>query len=383
MLDAFLVLATATVNVVGTLLVARHQPQAQPLDPGGVVLLLAAPAALWWRRSHPALVLLGCFAVTTTFLWLPYPGGPVYGPLIVALVTAVIAGRRLAAYTVVVAAVLASVWLPTPLGQDSSSLARTAGLAAWLLFLASVGELVRYRRALADAERQRIAMTLQAQTDEVRRRSLQDRLHLAQELHDVLGHHLAVINVQATAALELFDNAPQKVPNTLRAVRDASRNALVDVQSFLSSLYDSAERAPHEPSPSIIDLDALVAPARAGGVPVRTSVEGPVRPLPATVDLAASRVVQEALTNVIRHAGQPATRVRVRYGTNTLTLHVQNDQPTATTADLPMGSATGGGRGIAGMRARVGDLGGALTAGPARDHAWSVTAKLPIPEETP
>jgi len=226
-------------------------------------------------------------------------------------------------------------------------------------------------------------MTLRAQTEDVRRRAIEDRLQLARELHDVLGHHLAVINVQATAGLELLASEPQKVPQTLRAVRDASRSALLDVQTFLDSLHESADRAPRQPSLSIIDLDQLVAPAQAGGVPVHTSVQGSARALPATVDLAASRVIQEALTNVMRHAGQPTTRVRVTYGINGLTLRVENDKATALPSDQRVGSARGSGRGIPGMRARVRDLGGTLAAGPTHGNAWSVIAQIPIPEETP
>lgn len=364
--------------MAGTVLVAgEHQPQARPLDVFGIVLLLLGPAALWWRRDHPASVLIGCFVLTMTFLWLPYPDGPVYGPLIVALITAVTAARRVAAYAVVAAAVLLSLLRPMALGLDSASLLQTAGLAAWVLFLAAVGEVVRYRRALADAERQQLAMTLQVQTDEVRRRAVEDRLHLARELHDVLGHHLAAIHVQANAGLELFAQDPQAVSERLRAVRDASRSALLDVQAFLDALHEPDDLAPRGPAVSLADLDRLVAPARAGGVPVRTRVEGSVRPVPAGVDLAAGRVIQEALTNVLRHAGRPDTGVSVSYGPGTLTVRVDNGPATA--ALVP---AAGGGRGILGMRARVGELGGKLTAGPTAEHDWSVVAELPIPGES-
>lgn len=378
-LDAALVLVTAVVSVAGTLLVAaQHQPGARPLDVLGIGLLLLPAAALWWRRAHPIAVLLGCFAVTTTFLRLPYPDGPVYGPLIVGLITAVMAGRRVAGYSVVAAAVLVSSLSPALLGQESVSLWRTAGLTAWLLFLASVGEVVRYRRALAAAEHRQLTMSLRAQADEVRRKATEDRLHLARELHDVLGHHLAAIHVQANAGLELFATEPHVVPERLRAVRDASRTALLDVQTFLDSLRESIDDAPREPSATVADLDRLIAPARAGGVPVRASVHGPVRPLPANVDLAASRVIQEALTNVLRHAGRPDTTVRVAYEVAGLTVRVENATATATAADA---AANSGGRGIPGMRARVSDLGGTLIAGPTRDNGWSVVAELPIQQE--
>lgn len=383
--DASLILATATVNVGGTLLAAQHQPGARLLDPLGVGLLLIGPIILWWRRSHPVPVLAGCLAVTTCFLWLAYAQGPAYSALVVALVSAVIAGRRLAAYGTVVALVVFATLLPALTDGEQMSLVRSAGHAAWFLLLTSIGEVMRYRRALAAAERQRVAISLRAEADELQRRVAQDRLHLARELHDVLGHHLAVINVQATAGLELFTNQPNQVPQTLRAVRDASKNALVDVQAFLDSLHEPADEAPREPSPTIRDLDRLVAPARAGGVPVHASIHGTVRPLPATADLAASRVIQESLTNVMRHAGQPATWVRIDYTPDSVRLSVQNAGATVEPTD-PLGGAAGQpgrGRGIAGMRARVRDLGGTLTAGPTSEYAWSVNTVLPLPKEEP
>jgi signal transduction histidine kinase len=381
LLDAFLVSVTGLVNVVGTLLVTDHQPMVRPLDFAGVALLLLGPAALWWRRRYPVQVLVFCFVQTAVFFALPYAGGPVYGPLIVSLVTAVIARRRMVVAIVMIAAVVVSLRYPALLGQESGSLGRTAALAAWLLFLASVGEVVRSRRALVDAERQRMVMTLQAEADEVRRRAIQDRLHLARDLHDVIGHHLAVINVQATAGLETFAKDPQVVLQALTAVRDASRDALNDVQSFLDSLRGTADHAPREPAPTLLDLDRLVAPARASGVPVHVSIEGSPRPLPAAIDLAACRVVQEALTNVLRHVGRPLTWVRLAYGRSALVVTIDNDKGSATPRVAH--SVRRGGEGIPGMRARVEDLGGAVSVGPTPRHAWSVVAELPIPEVDP
>ncbi|HYN95634.1 MAG TPA: histidine kinase, partial [Pilimelia sp.] len=316
----------AAVQLGGTLLAARHQPQAKAMDVVGAALLLTAAAALWWVWRRPAAVLVVAFVATSGYLLLPYPRGPVYLAEIVALVACVAAGRRAVAYAVLAAGLLTSAWpVPALLGRESPSLFGAAGLAAWLGFLAAIGELIRYRRALAEAERQRRLLAARAQQDELERRAMQERLHIARDLHDVLGHHLSVINVQSSAGLQLLSSDPDRVSATLVAVRDASRRALLDVQAFLDSLQRPGQPAPHEPAPSIRDLESLLAPARAAGVPVTATVVGECRAVPAAIDLAACRVLQEALTNVIRHAGQVPTSVRVAYGPDTLGVLVENE----------------------------------------------------------
>ncbi|GAB3930165.1 sensor histidine kinase [Kribbella albertanoniae] len=377
--DVFFVVVTAAVNLAGVLSIAGHSDTWGSFDALGLFLLLAGPVALWWRRRWPAFVLAVCVVATWSYLATDNPSGPVYGPMIVALVSAITNGARAAAYLVVIGTLLTSlvgVLLP---GSDGPSLASTAGLAAWLSFLLALGELLRHRSALAKEQQRRLVMAAEAQTGQIRREAAEQRLKLARDLHDVLGHHLAVINVQATAGLQLHTTNRPGVPDALAAVQEASRQALDDVQAFLDTLHDPTEPATRTPSPSLVDLETLVSSARASGLQVQLEVSGPPRRLAAPQDLAASRVVLESLTNVLRHAGPARTWVRIHYQATRLTVRVDNAH-----AAVPAGpSPYGGGRGIAGMRARVAALDGTFAAGPADGFAWSVIATLPLPEELP
>ncbi|MFD2081979.1 Signal transduction histidine kinase [Actinopolymorpha cephalotaxi] len=373
-LDALLVLGPLVTNVGGVLAVAAHNGTSGVLGGPGTLLLLAGPALLWWRRRQPTLVLAGCVAVTWAYLLGGFPDGPVYGPLIVAVISATINGARLAAYAVVVGTLLTRLGVVVLSGAASSSLVSTTGLAAWLAFLLAVGELLRHRQELARARHQRLLMTIAAQADQARREAVEQRLRLAGEVHDVLGHQLSLINIQSNAGLHLHATQRDGVADALRTVQQASRQALEDVQAFLDSLHDPDERLTHAPAPSLGEPESLVSAARAGGLDVRVEVTGTPRRAPAPHDLAASRVVLEALTNVLKHAGPVPTWVRIDYGTDLLTVRVDNAGPQLPpSARLPRG-----GHGIAGMRARLETLAGTLKAGPADGFAWSVLAELPL-----
>jgi signal transduction histidine kinase len=376
-LDALLVLVTLVINVGGVLAVAAHQGVSGVTSVPGTLLLIAGPALLWWRRRHPTLVLLGCVAATWGYLLGGFPEGPVYGPMIVALVSAITHGARPVAYAVVVGTLLTHLGAVALPGVDGPSLTSTTALAAWLAFLLALGEMLRHRQALAESRHQRMLMALEAQADQLRREAVEQRLKLARDLHDVLGHQLAVINIQANAGLQLHSSGRDGVVDALNAVQEASRHALEDVQAFLDSLHGPDEEAAHGPSPSLGDPDELVSSARAAGLDVRLAVNGNPQRLPAPHDLAASRVVLEALTNVLKHAGPVPTWVRIDHGRDLLTVQVDNAAPRRPTPTR----APGGGRGIAGMQARLEPLGGTLKAGPGDGFAWSVVAELPIKKD--
>jgi signal transduction histidine kinase len=169
------------------------------------------------------------------------------------------------------------------------------------------------------------------------------------------------------------------VTEALQAVQEASSQALDDVQAFLDSLREPGEHAAQTPSPTLGDLDGLLAPARAAGLDVRLEVTGTPRRLPAPHDLVAGRTVLESLTNVLRHAGLPRTWVRLDYAPTRLTIRVENAAPDR----AGLLEAPGGGRGLEGMRQRLAAHGGTLTAGPTDEYAWSVVAVVPLPEEHP
>jgi signal transduction histidine kinase len=197
---------------------------------------------------------------------------------------------------------------------------------------------------------------------------------MARELHDSLGHYLSLISVQSGVALSLNQELPEQVRTSLATVKQASKEALSELRSVLDILRQDGERAPRSPTATLARLGDLVAQAAAPGLEVRVETEGSVRPLPFGVDLAAYRIVQEALTNVARHAGPATATVRVTYGEDDVTVQVDDDGGGRPGDPQPPAS----GKGIAGMRERVAALGGELDAGPRPEGGFRVRARFPL-----
>jgi signal transduction histidine kinase len=205
------------------------------------------------------------------------------------------------------------------------------------------------------------------QEERRRRQASEERLRIAAELHDVLGHHLSLINIRAGVGLHLMGREPEQARLALDTIQQTSAEALREVQSVLNTLYPNGDAAPRAPAPGLDRLATLTADA---GLPVETTVRGEPRPLPSGVDRAAYRIVQEALTNVRRHAGPGATAtITIEYRPEELVIQVDNTG-TATTAPP--------GNGLTGMRERAAALGGELSAGPAPAGGWHVRVKLPL-----
>ena len=250
--------------------------------------------------------------------------------------------------------------------EPHPSLANAVGVAAWLLLVLVVAEAWRARREQA-------AEIRRTQEEEARRRASEERLRIARELHDVVAHNISLINVQASTALHLIDERPEQARTALAAIKQASKETLGELRSVVDILRQHDEAAPRAPTPSLMRLDELVSRVRAAGLEVLTKVEGDQRPLRAPVDQAAFRIVQEALTNVQRHAGGVSATVRVTYGERDLTVEITDDGPGAAAA-----GTSGGGAGIPGMRERVAALGGALEVGPRPEGGFRVLARLPL-----
>jgi signal transduction histidine kinase len=195
-------------------------------------------------------------------------------------------------------------------------------------------------------------------------------------LHDVLGHSLSLINVQAGVALALMDRKPEQARTALTAIKQASKEALVEVQSVLDSLRQPDEEAPRAPAPGIGNITELVRRAEAAGLSVEVEQAEQLPSLPANVGGAAYRIVQEALTNVVRHAGAATVSIRICQEDGDLVVVVDDDG-----AGGPGSLAAGGGSGIRGMRDRAAALGGQLTAGPRPGGGFRVRARLPLPSE--
>ncbi|MDR0346467.1 MAG: sensor histidine kinase [Nocardiopsaceae bacterium] len=365
--DSALALVLAVVLTVATYFVSQREANARPFDAGAALLVIAAAAALAARRRWPVAVLAVEFAILLSYLATGYPDGPIWLALIIAYFTAVVSGHRLAGVAGAIA-VFGMFGLIHPLlgrGQALSPV-ELAGVAAWPLVLLGAAEAVRVRRV-------RAAEAAKIREEEALRRASEERLRIARELHDSLGHYLSMISVQSGVALNLNHDLPGPVAESLSAIRQASKEGLRELRSVLRILRQDGEPAPHAPPPALAQLDDLLNHAAAAGLQVRAETGGAVRELPFGVGQAAFRIVQEALTNVTRHAGTATATVRVRYGQRDLTVQVDDDG-----RGCNDGPAPAGGSGIAGMRDRAAALGGELHAGPSPGGGFRVTATLPL-----
>jgi signal transduction histidine kinase len=383
--DWLLAVVVALVQMAGTYAAATHQPERRALGVLGLALLAAGPLALVVRRRNPVAVLAVVFATTFAYALADYPEGPIWFALIVAFFTALTSGHRLAALASILAGYPLFLWLDVLLGRGPApSLGEVVGNAAWMLVLVSAAEIVRVRGAYGREVRLRAREAEHTREEEARRRQGEERLRIARELHDVLAHNISLMNVQASTALHLLDEQPQRARPALAAIKQASSEALGELRSVLDALRQVDEAPPRSPAPSLARLEDLTSQARAGGLAVETLVEGSARPLPAPVELAAFRICQEAVTNVVRHAGPATARIHLTYGDGELVVQVEDDGRGAAarrsgderaTRGVSAGS---GGNGLAGMRERTAALGGSLEAGPRPGGGFRVRARLPL-----
>lgn len=375
-------LVIAAIQVGGTAMASRRQSDRYALDLLGVALLLAGPAALVVRRRFPATVLAVTLASTLAYSVVGYARGPIFLALIVAFITVVKSGRRWIALAALAVGYVSFLWLGDLLGREPPpTLGQAVGLAAWLVALTATSEVIRGRK-------ERSAEMARAREEEERRQASEERLRIAQELHDVLAHNISLINVQAGVALHLIEERPEQAETALVAIKEASKEALGELRSVLDMLRrDGDDTAPRAPAPALTaDLDGLVARASAAGVEVRVEEVGERRALPPKVDRSAFRIAQEALTNVVRHAGGAPATLRVSYDDpDALVLQVDDDGPginananTDADGDVASSQLVARGNGITGMRERAVALGGRLEAGPRPGGGFRIRAWLPL-----
>ena len=363
--DAPLALALVAVGVLGSPQAARWQPTAGRLDALGYALVVVAAGALVGRRLWTLPVLLVTSTATSVYLVLRYPYGPIFVALVVAVYTAAVRlpVRALAVgCAVATGGLLAHVLVVAAGPQGTGALVGLVPGSAWIAVPFAVGRLVRAGREAAARGR----------AEEVRRYAYEDRLRIAQEVHDVVGHGLAAITMQAEIALHVLPRRPDHAGTALAAISRTSREALDELRATLATMRSDT---PHTPGPGLARLPDLVARLTGTGVPVDLTVRGVPCGLPAPVDLAAYRIVQEALTNVLRHAGPATATVCVAYRAGRLDVEVTDD------GRGPPHPDPGTGHGIAGMRERVAALGGEFAAGPGPDgRGYRVRASLPVEE---
>jgi signal transduction histidine kinase len=354
------------VQLVGTYFAGRHQADRYSFDGLGVALLVAGPAALFFRRRWPRSVLAVVFATTLAYWVIGYARGPIFLALIVAFATVIDAGYRRAAIISLIAGYFAFLWLGALLDRDASpTIGSSVGLAAWFLVLYAVTEARRSRR-------DRAVDAAQLREEESRRRVSDERLRIARELHDVVAHNISLINVQAATTLHLIHGGDTRAQDALATIKRVSQETLVELRSVLGALRQVDEEAPRAPVPSLSRLDDLLGRAAAAGVATQLDVRGTARALPAAADLAAYRIVQEALTNVARHAGTHAATVRIEYGDDDVIVQIDDDGRT--------NGAVVVGNGITGMVERAIALGGNVQAAPRAGGGFRVRAWLPTEE---
>jgi signal transduction histidine kinase len=336
-----------------------------PLGPLAWVLLAAGPVALVARRRHPVPVLWVNLAGT-----LPWSSAVGWAQIsfIIAFFAAATTGNRYPAWLALVINFAWAIWLaPLIYGYHFPSLNDALLLAGWVLAVAIAAEAYRFRT-------ERLAATRVSRQIDQRRRQSEERLRVARDLHDVIGHNISLINVQASMGLDLMDSQPEQARAALSAIKSASKAALDELRTMLTTLRSDDADAPRSPAPGLDRLPELIELTRAAGLSVEIEVTGKPPQLPAAVHLAAYRIIQESLTNAARHAGRARVTVKVTYDDTNMYVEIDDNG----TAPSGRGSAIGTGSGITGMRERAAALGGELSAGFRHGGGFRVSARLPV-----
>jgi signal transduction histidine kinase len=353
-------------------------------EPGlaSVAIALLINVPLMWRRRAPLVVLAVVFAATAVGDVTAVPYGQGFG-LILALYTVASAcepRRAIPAFIVVTLGVLVlltagALWAPQPVTLDLFFLNLLVIGITW-----AIGDNVRTRRAYTAELEDRAARLERQREADARAAAASERARIARELHDVVAHHVSVMAVQAGAARRVVATQPDRARDAVEAIEGTARQALTELRRLLGVLRRGDRPAGPEPGPALApqpglgELEALAEQARRAGLRFELVTEGEPRPLPAAIDLSAYRIVQEALTNTLKHANAARARIAVRYGRDEVELTVADDGRGIVDAD----ELAAGGHGLIGMRERVALFGGDLTIGPRPGGGLRVAARLPV-----
>jgi signal transduction histidine kinase len=345
------------------------------IDALGIGLMLLQTGPLVFRRKLPVWTLAVTAGGLIAFSLLRYhPSLASFGFLIAIYSVSAYRPRRMSvpAGLASAGAVLMMLLLgPEPLSADALGVNYLLGGAAWF-----IGDSVRLRRGhMVELEDKALRLE-QERAERVKQAVAEERQVIARELHDVVAHNVSVMVAQAGAAQRIFEAQPEEALGALGAIEHSGREALVEMRrltGFLRTEHDHADG--RSPQPGLHSLEALVAQVEEAGLPVRLTIDGAPRPLPVGLDLSAFRIVQEALTNTLKHAGPATAEVVVRYGERRLDLTITDD---GAQVAHPDGNGSRPGYGQLGMRERVALFGGELRVGPKRDGGYVVRASLPM-----
>ena len=340
-----------------------------PIRPLAVVLVLAQTLPLAFRRLAPVPVWLFVGVVTGVHGASTVNDPPLFFGALVTVYTVVsLSDRR----TSIVVGVVTALAIGASIIASSDTAFVTVALVfvvfgtAWIL-----GDSVRTHRAYAAELEERAALAERRRQEESQRAAADERVRMARELHDVVAHHVSLIAVQSEAAQVLLADDPARATSAVEAIGATARDALTELRRMLGALREDGEGPPsRSPQPDDLAIQSLVDSVRDAGVPVQLSVRGDPRPLPDAVALSAYRIVQESLTNVVKHAAPASAAVVLAYGRDELVVEVTDDGRRPASA--------GGGHGLVGMRERVTLLGGRLRAEPRQEGGFVVEARLPL-----
>jgi signal transduction histidine kinase len=369
-------LAAAVAVAISFAIGAEQEPDSKHPDALAYLLGVAIAAPLLVRRRWPFGVLLASTGVAMIYHALDYPAIGLALPLAVALFTAAAAGYLVAAAILMIALHLGAAWYRAR--EEDEPLVQVIGggtiedfvLVVAVLLLA---ETLRTRRAWMAEVEERLRRTAAEREREAERRVERERLRIAHELHDVLAHTIALIGVQASVAAEAVDDSPAEARTAIRRIREKSREALSELKATVGVLREPRAGTPLSPAPGLAQLQELVEAAARAGVQADVSVSGAARVLPVMIDLAAYRIVQESLTNIVRHADTERATVSIGYEPAAVVVQVEDDGSGAANGQ----AAVTDGYGLVGMRERSAAVGGRLEAGPTPSGGFRVRAWLP------
>lgn len=356
--DIALAIALMAIGVIGLPFTGDSSVVDRQVDAVAYLLVVLNALTPVYRRRWPLATLVASTVLTTTFLTLSYPYGPIFFPFLVAVYTA---ARYLWPQRSAPAAAGSLLLLLTHLFTNDAALPGLLGLipaTAWVVVPYALG--VSRRLYVESLERER--------AEAVRQRVDDERLRVAQEVHDVVGHGLAAIKMQADLALHLLARKPEQAETSLTAISRTSSEALDELRATLA-VVRRTEPDIRAPAPGLDRLDDLRQRMGEAGVDVRLDTSGAPRDLSSAANLAGYRVLQESLTNVLKHSDAKVAEVRIGYETDTVVITVSNPAPPARDGQ--------NGLGIPGMRERVSSLGGEFSAGRTPDGRFEVRAAIP------
>lgn len=358
-----------------------RRPQSGPERPGwlGYALVAASFLPLIVRRKAPwiAFAISSVAAITFSVL-IPAPAPTVLAPMIATYTLALHTRKRrtgLVAILVSGLVIAAGLFVFTPTVRW---VAEVVGPLVLLAATALLGEAERNRREYVAEFERRALEAERTREEEARRRVDEERIRIAREVHDIVAHSLSIVTVQAGAAAALLDDSPERARESIENVRATGKQALAELRSMLDVLRTADSEAPLAPAADISNVGELVERVREAGIEIELDVHGDLVSVPAYASVSAYRIVQEALTNVVRHAGARRALVSIRVEARELSLLVEDDGPNTTPVEL---NPTAG-HGIRGMRERVSALGGEFDFGPGENGGARVSARIPLARST-